>query len=497
MSAIDRLRTLIAEVMDLRHSADLIEWDERVYMPPGGAAVHGEMSAALRRLAHEKFTSAEVGKALDDARRDIAGEDPDSTPARMVAVVARDYARATRVPADFVAEHAAVISAAQHVWAEARTRSDFAAFAPHLEKVVGLKRQYVSFFPPAEHPYDVLLDDYEPGMKTAEVRRLFDSLRQRQVAIIRAVADRPAPASEFLRAKFEESDVWRFAVDVVTAFGFDWTRGRQDKSVHPFATGIGASDVRITTRWVEGQPLALLFGTMHEAGHAMYEQGVGDEHQRTLLEGGASLGVHESQSRLWENMVGRSRAFWDHFFPRLQSACPQPLGGVTLPAFYSAINRVQPTLIRVEADEATYNLHIMLRVELELALIEGTLRVPDLPDAWNTRMREYLGLTPPDDARGVLQDIHWSAGLFGYFATYTLGNLIAAQLWERFGQLHPARDSDIGRGNFSALLSWLRNELHRHGRKFEPKELVQRITGSPVSPEPYLRYLEQKYLVSG
>ncbi len=496
-ASVDTLRTLIAEVMDLRHSADLVEWDERVYMPPGGAAVHGEMSAALRRLAHEKFTSADVGRALDAASRDMTGEDPDSTSARMVAVVARDYARATQVPADFVAEHAAVISAAQHVWAEARTRSDFATFAPHLEKVVELKRRYVSFFPAAEHPYDVLLDDYEPGMKTAEVKRVFDSLRQRQVAIIRAVAERPAPASEFLSARYQESDIWRFAVDVVTAFGFDWARGRQDKSVHPFATGIGASDVRITTRWVEGQPLALLFGTMHEAGHAMYEQGVADEHQRTLLEGGASLGVHESQSRLWENMVGRSRAFWDHFFPRLQSACPDQLGQVTAPAFWSAINRVQPTLIRVEADEATYNLHIMLRVELELALIEGALRVSDLPDAWNTRMRDYLGLTPPDDARGVLQDIHWSAGLFGYFATYTLGNLIAAQLWERFGQLHPSRDADIGRGDFSMLLTWLRSELHRHGRKFEPKELVGRITGSPVSPEPYLRYLEQKYLISG
>ena len=482
--------------MDLRHAADLIEWDERVYMPPGGVTVHGEMSAALRRLAHEKFTSAAVGDALETARRDIASEDPDSTAARMVAVVARDYARATRVPAEFVAEHAAVVSAAQHTWADARTQSNFSLFAPHLEKVVELKRRYVTFFPPADHPYDVLLDDYEPGMKTAEVRQLFDVLRRRQVAIIRTVADSPAPAAAFMSASYAESDIWRFAVDVVTAFGFDWKRGRQDKSVHPFATGIGANDVRITTRWVEGQPLALLFGTMHEAGHAMYEQGVGDEHQRTLLEGGASLGVHESQSRLWENMVGRSRPFWDHFFPRLQTACPQQLRGVTADTFYTAINRVQPTLIRVEADEATYNLHIMLRVELELALIEGSVRVVDLPDAWNARMQEYLGLTPPNDAKGVLQDIHWSAGLFGYFATYTLGNLIAAQLWERFGVVYPGRDADIGRGDFSALLSWLRRELHRHGRKFEPKELVERITGSPVDPEPYLRYLEQKYLVS-
>ena len=493
MSAIDRLRTLVGDVMDLRHAADLIEWDERVYMPPGGVTVHGEMSAALRRLAHEKFTSREVGEALDAARRDVASEEADSTAARMVRVVGRDYARATLVPAAFVAEHAAVISAAQHTWADARTRSDFATFAPHLQKVIDLKRRYVSFFPPADHPYDVLLDDYEPGMKTADVRRLFDSLRQRQVAIIKAVGAKPAPQTDFLSKPYAESDIWRFAVDVVTAFGFDWTRGRQDKSVHPFATGIGASDVRITTRWVEGQPLALLFGTMHEAGHAMYEQGVGDEHQRTILEGGASLGVHESQSRLWENMVGRSRQFWDHFFPRLQATCPGQLAGVTTSAFHAAINRVQPTLIRVESDEATYNLHIMLRVELELALIEGSLQVADVPAAWNEKVQEYLGLTPPDDARGVLQDIHWSAGLFGYFATYTLGNVIAAQLWERFGAVHPDRDAEIGGGNFSALLSWLRSELHRHGRKFEPKELVERITGSPVDSEPYLRYLERKY----
>jgi carboxypeptidase Taq len=491
--AIDRLRTLIAEVMDLRHSADLIEWDERVYMPPGGVTVHGEMSAALRRLAHEKFTSAEVGQALDAARGEVAAENPDSTSARMVAVAARDYARATRVPADFVAEHAAAVSAAQHVWADARSRSDFALFAPHLQTVVDLKRRYIAFFPPAAHPYDVLLDDYEPGMTTAEVMSLFDALRHRQVALIRSLAGRPAAPADFLTAPYAEGDVWRFAVEVVTAFGFDWTRGRQDKSVHPFATGIGANDVRITTRWVDGQPLALLFGTMHEAGHAMYEQGVGNEHQRTLLEGGASLGLHESQSRLWENMVGRSRPFWDHFFPRLRDACPGPLAAVDVQAFYTAINRVQPTLIRVEADEATYNLHIMLRVELELALIDGSLRVSDLPDAWNLRMREYLGLTPPDDARGVLQDIHWSAGLFGYFATYTLGNVIAAQLWERFGQYHPERDTDIRRGDFSALLSWLRRELHQHGRKFEPRELVERVTGVPISPEPYLRYLEQKY----
>jgi carboxypeptidase Taq len=493
MRALARLQILIGEVMDLRHAADLIEWDERVYMPDGGVTAHGEMSATLRRISHERFTSPEVGAAIEAAAREIGGDDPDSDAARRVKVTARDYDKATRVPASFVAEHATVVSAAQHAWAQARAASDFASFKPHLQKVIDLKKRFVTFFPPADHPYDVLLDEFEPGMKTADVRRLFDALRPRQVALIQAIGTRPPVQDDFLHASYSEADLWSFAVDVITAFGFDWTRGRQDKSVHPFATGIGPDDVRITTRWVEGQPLSLLFGTMHEAGHALYEQGVSSAHRRTLLEGGTSLGVHESQSRLWENLVGRSRPFWNHFFPLLQARCRPQLGGVTTEQFYRAVNRVRPTLVRVEADEATYNLHVMLRVELELAMIEGALDVGDLPEAWNARMQEYLGLTPPDDSKGVLQDIHWSAGLFGYFATYTLGNVIAAQLWERFATVHPSRDADIGRGQFSALLAWLRSELHHHGRKFEPLELIERASGSAVHPEPYLRYLEAKY----
>jgi carboxypeptidase Taq len=480
--------------MDLKHAADLVEWDERVYMPSNAVAVHGEMSATLRRLAHEKFTSVELGRVIAAAQRDVSGEPPDSDVARMVAVTARDYEKATRVPPAFVAEQAATVSAAQHTWAHARATADFALFQPHLEKVLDLKRRYVAFFPPADHPYDVVLDEYEPGLKTADVKALFDRLRPRQVALIRRASSRPAPPDSFLGVPYDEADLWSLAVDVITAFGFDWTRGRQDKSVHPFAMGIGADDVRITTRWVEGQPLSLLFGTMHEAGHALYEQGVSRAHHRTMLEGGASLGLHESQSRLWENLVGRSGAFWRHFFPRLQARCPEQLRGVGADDFYLAVNRVRPSLIRVEADEATYNLHVMLRVELELALLEGTVEIADLPRAWNTRMEEYLGLTPPDAAKGVLQDIHWSAGLFGYFATYTLGNVIAAQLWARFGDAQPTRDADIERGAFDGLREWLRRELHQHGRKFEPQEMVTRITGSPIDPEPYLQYLEQKYV---
>ncbi len=452
--------------------------------------MHGEMQSTLRRLAHEQFTSDEVGRALAEAAREVA---PDSDDGRLVAVTQHDFDRATRVPAAYVAEHAQVISAAQHAWEQARAANSFATFAPHLEKVIALKRQYVTFFPPAAHPYDVVLDDFEPGMTTAEVLSLFSVLRERQVALIRALASRPAVDDAFMHASYAEPEMWNFATEVITRFGFDWSKGRQDKSSHPFASSFGATDVRITTRWVPDQPFALLFGTMHETGHALYEQGVSLLHHRTPLEGGASLGVHESQSRLWENLVGRSRAFWGFFFPALQARFPQQLGGVTLDRFYRGINKVQPSLIRVEADEATYNLHVMLRVELEIALLDGTAQVADLPALWRAKMKDYLGLEPSTDALGVLQDIHWSAGLFGYFATYTLGNVIAAQLWDTYGAANPDRDTDIAAGNFAPLLAWLRTNLHQYGRAYKPQELVTRITKTRVDPGPYLQYLERKY----
>jgi carboxypeptidase Taq len=493
MDPLTHLNTLIHEVVDLQHAASLLEWDEQVYMPPGGASTHGDMVATIRKIAHEKFTSDAVGRALDDARRSGAADGGESDNDKLLAVTAHEYDKAIRVPADFVAEQAQAVSAAQHAWAAARQQSDFAAFQPYLEKVIELKQRYVGFFPPGAHPYDVLLDDFEPSMTTAEVHELFGVLRPRQVALIRELTARPQVDDGFLHQHYSEAGMTEFARQVVTAIGFDWTRGRQDRSVHPFATGIGPNDVRITTRFVEREPLSLLFGLIHETGHALYEQGIAPAFARSLLGNAASLGVHESQSRLWENLVGRSRAFWDFFYPALQEQFPSQLGEVGLDQFYRGINRVNPTLIRVESDEATYNLHIMLRVEMEIGLLDGAIRAADLPELWRARMQEYLGVVPTTDATGVLQDIHWSIGAFGYFATYTLGNVISAQLWEAYRRAHPDRDDQIRRGDFAPLLDWLRTNIHQHGRKYKAQEMVQRAAGSRIDPQPYLEYLERKY----
>jgi len=493
MNPLTRLNALINEVVDLQHAASLLEWDEQVYMPPGGASTHGDMVATIRKIAHEKFTSDAVGRALEEASRNGTADGGESDSEKLLAVTAHEYDKALRVPAEFVAEQAQAVSAAQHAWAAARQQSDFAAFQPYLEKVIELKRRYVGFFPAGAHPYDVLLDDFEPSMTTAEVHELFGVLRPRQVALIRGLTAQPQVDDGFLHQPYAEAGMTEFARKVVTAIGFDWTRGRQDRSVHPFATGIGPNDVRITTRFVEGEPLSLLFGLIHETGHALYEQGIAPAFARSLLGNAASLGVHESQSRLWENLVGRSRAFWDFFYPALQEQFPSQLGQVSLDQFYRGINRVNPTLIRVESDEATYNLHIMLRVEMEIGLLDGTIPVADLPELWRARMQEYLGVVPTTDATGVLQDIHWSIGAFGYFATYTLGNVISAQLWAAYLHAHPDRDNQLRRGDFAPLLDWLRTNIHQHGRKYKAQEIVHRVTGSRIDPQPYLEYLERKY----
>jgi carboxypeptidase Taq len=489
---IQKLKDILAEISDLNNAAALLGWDQQTYMPPGGAEGRGNQFATLGRLAHDRMVSEELGQLLEDLKATAAGLDPDSDEACLIKVTARNYDKAVRVPSDHVVEFAQATTLGQMAWVEARHKSDFAQFQPHLEKIVALRREYAGFFPNFEHPYDALLDDFEPGMKTAEVKAIFDGLRPQQVKLIQAVAGKPQVDDSFLHQAFDEKKQWDFGVEVITKFGYDWNRGRQDKAAHPFTQGFGVDDVRITTRVDPNFLNSMLFGTMHECGHALYGQGVARELDRTGLEGGASLAVHESQSRMWENLVGRSMPMWQHFYPRLQEAFPQ-LGGISVEKFYKGINKVQPSLIRVEADEATYNLHIMLRLEIEIALLEGKVQVGDLPALWNAKMQDYLGVTPPNDAKGVLQDVHWSGGMIGYFSTYALGNLISAQLWEKINQDLPDLTNQVRQGKFEDLLAWLREKIHRHGSKFEPQVLVQKVTGSKIDPAPYVKYLTQKF----
>jgi carboxypeptidase Taq len=492
-SKLNQLKTILAEVFDLNSSAALLGWDQQTNMPPMAAEGRGYQLSTLQTIAHHKFTSAEVGKLLDDLEPYAEQLDPDSDDARLIKVTRRDYDKQNKIPADWIAEFAQATTVAQTVWQEARSEDNFTKFQPHLEKNVDLRRRYANFFAPYNHVYDPLLDDFEPGLKTADVQAIFGALRPQQVALIQAISERPQVDNSFINQTYDEKKQWDFGVEVITAFGYDWRRGRQDKSAHPFTSGFGIDDVRITTRIAKDDVGSALFSTMHEAGHALYELGVDHALERTPLATGASLALHESQSRMWENLVGRSLPFWEHYYPRLQKTFPEQLKDVDVETFYKGINRVEPSLIRVEADEATYNLHVMLRLELEIALMEGKLAVSDLPAAWNARMEEYLGIVPPNDADGVMQDVHWSGGMIGYFSTYALGNLISLQLWEMINADIPDLADQIRQGEFSALLGWLVDKIHRHGAKFEPQEMVQRVTGSKIDPAPYLRYLRTKY----
>ena len=489
---LNQLKEILGELVDLNAVGALLGWDQQTYMPRGGAEARGYQSATIGKIAHEKFISEEVGKLLDELSQAAADLDPDSDERRLIKVTRRLYDKEVKVPTEWVMEFAQVTTAAHQAWGEARAENNFSKFQPFLEKVVDLRRRYAEIFAPYDHIYDPLLDDFEPGLKTADVKAIFDILRPQQVELIKAIQSVPQVDNSFLHQKFDEQKQWDFGVEVITKFGFDWNRGRQDKALHPFTTGFSINDVRITTRVNPDYLNMALFGTMHETGHALYDLGSDQKYERSPLAGGASLAIHESQSRMWENLVGRSLPFWEYFYPRLQEFFPSQLGNISLDMFYKGINRVEPSLIRVEADEATYNLHIMLRLEIEIALMEGTLAVKDLPEAWNSRMREYLGLTPPNDAQGVLQDIHWSAWMIGYFSTYALGNLVSAQLWERINQDIPDLPEQIRQGKFDSLLGWLRENIHRHGAKYEPQELVQCVTGSKIDPAPYIHYLKAK-----
>jgi len=476
------------QIFDLAQAQQALEWDQEVMMPPKGGTQRAHQLATLATVLHEKVTDPFYGELLDTLE-DTA--DLDGRACADVREARRNRDRAVRIPPKLVAERTEACSLAQMVWMEARPKSDFAAFRPHLEKIVALTRDMAEALD-APNRYDALLDEYEPGMTEARLRIVFNDLRGRLVPLlkdIRGASRRPDPT--LLTRRFPSEGQEAFCRRIVMDMGFDLEAGRFDVSAHPFTNGTLA-DVRLTTRYQENWLPCALFGAIHEGGHGLYEQGLDPERYRDPAGGACSMGIHESQSRLWENLIGRSLAFWCRYYPMLRDAFPGVLEGVPLEAFHAAVNAVQPSLIRTEADEVTYNLHILLRFDLESDLIAQRVEVKDLPERWNHKMKDYLGIEPPNDGQGVLQDIHWAAGLFGYFPTYALGNLYAAQFMEQMRTELPDLDAILSRGDLRTVKTWLNERIHVHGRFWTAQELCQRVTGQPLSAEPLMRHLDAK-----
>lgn len=488
------LKARLREVADLYSAEAVLSWDQATYMPPGGAAARGRQTALLSRLAHERRIDPEIGLLLDRLAQFAEGLPPEHDDACLIRVTRRRYEKATKVPADYVARASAHAAASYDAWTRARPANDFAAMVPYLEKTLELSREYSGFFKPYRHIADPHIDDADEGMTIAAIRSLFDELRRELVPLVRTICDQPLADDSSLSQVFPKQAQFEFGLKVAREMGYDTARGRLDLTHHPFCTTFALGDVRITTRVNERDLGDALFSTIHEAGHAMYEQGVDAALEGTPLGHGASAGVHESQSRLWENVVARSEGFWQHYYPQLQQVFSDQLGNVPLSTFHRAINKVSRSLIRTDADEVTYNLHVMLRFDLETRMLEGKLRVKDVPAAWNAAMQENLGITPADDRDGCLQDVHWYGGsIGGGFQGYTIGNVLGAQFYAAALKAHPDIPSEIARGEFATLHGWLRENIYRHGGKFPPNELLRRATGSAMTMRPYLNYLRGKY----
>jgi carboxypeptidase Taq len=493
-TAYDELVQRSRELSLLTSCSALLGWDEQTHMPRGGAAHRGDQMALLAGIHHERATDERLGELLATLGGSDLVCDPDSPPAVNVRELRRNFDRATKLPRTLVEELARTTCLAQQEWVVARRDNRFEHFRPWLEAIVALKRREADCLGYQADAYDALLDEYEPGAKTRDIAALFESLRRELVPLVDAlVGARRRPDRTVLHRQYPLDRQRIFGEAMAAALGFDFARGRLDTTAHPFCTGIGPGDCRITTRYDLRNFSEAFFGVLHEVGHGLYEQGLDPEHHGTPLGEAVSLGVHESQSRLWENAVGRSRAFWSYAFPLAQRIFHETLHDVALDAFHFAVNHVEPSLNRVQADEVTYNLHILVRFELEQALLTGDLTPADVPSAWNEKYAAYLGTTPPNDAEGCLQDIHWSAGLFGYFPTYTLGNLYAAQLFDRARAELGELDGAFARGDFSGLLAWLRDRIHRQGHRYRSADLVARVTGAPPDHRPLMTALRRKF----
>lgn len=496
---ISRLVELDREHVLVSHIGSTLSWDQETYMPPKAVVERAEQLALLEGLAHEKLTLPEIGRLLDTLGSTPANPQGDSglspDERAYLRALRRAYDQATKLPADLVTDLARTITLGQSAWVEARSRNDFSAFAPHLEKIIGLERRKARCLDPDKPAYDVLLDLYEPGSTESGIASVFASLRAELVALLGKIRSRPQVDDSFLSRNCPEADQARVSGWLMDLLGFDRERGRLDTTAHPFTSTLGSDDIRITTRYLSSSLASSMFSTIHETGHALYELGLGPSpaFRGTKLSEATSMAVHESQSRLWENIVGRSASFWAPNYGRLRQLAGPVLEGVPVEAFVKAVNKVEPSLIRTEADEVTYSLHVILRFELESDLLSGRLAIKDLPAAWNAKMKDLLGTVPPDDANGCLQDVHWSCGLFGYFPSYALGNLYAAQLWARMRETLPDVDASLRRGDVSPLREWLREKVHRPAATWLPGELIERATGSPLDARYFVSYLNEKY----
>jgi carboxypeptidase Taq len=491
---LEELKVRLREISDLRSAGAVLSWDQATYMPEGGGAARGRQGAVLYRLAHERAVAPALGKLIDALTPYGESLPYESDGAALIRVARRRFEKSIKVPPDFVARSNAHGAASYDAWTKARPANDFTSMIPFLEKTIEFSREYSGYFAPYKHIADPHIDDADEGMTTASIKKLFGELRRELVPIVTAICDQPPADDSCLRQNFPKQPQLDFSLDVAKRLGYDTARGRLDLTHHPFCTRFSSGDIRITTRVNERDLGDALFSTVHEAGHAMYEQGVSPSFDAAPLGRGASVGVHESQSRLWENVVARSRGFWQHFYPALQRIFPGQLARVPLADFHRAINKVARSLIRTDADEVTYNLHIMLRFDLEQKLLEGKLRVKDLPEAWRAAMQTDLGIVPDDDRDGCMQDVHWYQGnIGGEFHSYTIGNILGAQFYAAALTAHPDIPDEIARGEFGTLHGWLTEAIYRHGSKFKPGEIVERATGQPMTMKPYLAYLRGKY----
>lgn len=487
--ALENLKARLYDVNALHESMNIMEWDQQVNMPPGGGQARAEHLGILSRMAHELFTEDSTARLLEEAAKLV---EPDSVDAALVRVAKRNFDLATKLPASLVEEKSKAAAEGHEVWVRARQNNDFKSFQSNLERMFEFARKEAVYLGFKDHIYDALLDQYEEGATAADARAMFEAVKGPQVELVKQIQESGnQPDDSKLYGTWDEGRQKAFTEMLVQKIGFTFDRGRQDTAAHPFCTNFSVNDVRLTTRY---KPYigSAIFGSLHEAGHGMYEQGQNPDWDRLPLCGGVSLGLHESQSRTWENIVGRSRAFWSHFLPGLQEAFPQ-LAGLQLDEFYRMINKVSPSFIRVEADEVTYNLHVLVRFEIECDVLTGALAVKDLPEAWNAKYKAYLGVTPETDTVGCLQDVHWSGGSIGYFPTYSMGNLLSYQIWNVLQRDLGDTDAMMASGNFEPILSWLQEKIYRQGKRYTPKELVQRVTGKPMGAEDYIVGLTAKY----